>query len=116
MFLLKAHNSAQDDLELSCQEKKLIIERSVSKELVKSIPWRLVLSKPPVCALIASHFCYNWGIFILLTWMPTCYNQVSHPIYMLCCSISKQLDLFHYLFKIVMVCNFILEVSLYVLS
>ena len=23
-----------------------------------------------------SHFCHNWGTFILLTWMPTYYNQV----------------------------------------
>jgi ACS family sodium-dependent inorganic phosphate cotransporter len=22
------------------------------------------------------HFCHNWGTFILLTWMPTYYNQV----------------------------------------
>ena len=27
-------------------------------------------------ALILSHFCHNWGTFILLTWMPTYYNQV----------------------------------------
>ena len=40
------------------------------------IPWRLLLSKPPVWALIISHFCHNWGTFILLTWMPSYYNQV----------------------------------------
>jgi hypothetical protein len=26
--------------------------------------------------LIICHFCHNWGTFILLTWMPTYYNQV----------------------------------------
>ena len=41
-----------------------------------SIPWKLLLSKPAVWALIVSHFCHNWGTFILLTWMPTYYNQV----------------------------------------
>jgi ACS family sodium-dependent inorganic phosphate cotransporter len=46
------------------------------KEPVTSIPWKLILSKPPVWALIVSHFCHNWGTFILLTWMPTYYNQV----------------------------------------
>jgi len=29
-----------------------------------------------VWALIVSHFCHNWGTFILLTWMPTYYAQV----------------------------------------
>ena len=43
---------------------------------VGQIPWRLILSKPAVWALIVSHFCHNWGTFILLTWMPTYYNQV----------------------------------------
>ena len=42
------------------------------------IPWKLLLSKRAVWALILSHFCHNWGTFILLTWMPTYYNQV-HP-------------------------------------
>ena len=41
-----------------------------------SIPWRLLLSKPAVWALIICHFCHNWGTFILLTWMPSYYNQV----------------------------------------
>jgi hypothetical protein len=40
-----------------------------------AIPWKLLLSKPAVWALIISHFCHNWGTFILLTWMPTYYNQ-----------------------------------------
>jgi ACS family sodium-dependent inorganic phosphate cotransporter len=29
-----------------------------------------------VWAIIVCHFCHNWGTFILLTWMPTYYNQV----------------------------------------
>lgn len=43
---------------------------------LSAIPWRLLLSKPATWALIISHFCHNWGTFILLTWMPTYYNQV----------------------------------------
>jgi ACS family sodium-dependent inorganic phosphate cotransporter len=40
------------------------------------IPWKLLLSRKEVWAIIACHFCHNWGTFILLTWMPTYYNQV----------------------------------------
>jgi ACS family sodium-dependent inorganic phosphate cotransporter len=40
------------------------------------IPWRLLLSRREVWAIIVCHFCHNWGTFILLTWMPTYYNQV----------------------------------------
>ncbi|XP_019188601.1 PREDICTED: sodium-dependent phosphate transport protein 1, chloroplastic [Ipomoea nil] len=76
VWLSKAHSSPLDDPELLPEEKKLILRNSVSKEPVKSIPWKLILSKPPVWALIVSHFCHNWGTFILLTWMPTYYHQV----------------------------------------
>ncbi|KAK3161018.1 hypothetical protein QOZ80_1BG0070570 [Eleusine coracana subsp. coracana] len=72
----KAHSSPDDDPELSKAEKRHILGGSTLKEPVTSIPWRLILSKAPVWALIISHFCHNWGTFILLTWMPTYYNQV----------------------------------------
>ncbi|KAK8565803.1 hypothetical protein V6N12_059355 [Hibiscus sabdariffa] len=76
LWLKKAHSTPNEDPELSKEEMKLIMGGSVSKEPVKVIPWRLILSKAPVWALIISHFCHNWGTFILLTWMPTYYNQV----------------------------------------
>ncbi|KAK8268985.1 hypothetical protein V6Z12_D11G100600 [Gossypium hirsutum] len=76
LWLRKAYSSPEEDPELSKEEKKLIMGGSISKEPVKVIPWRLILSKAPVWALIISHFCHNWGTFILLTWMPTYYNQV----------------------------------------
>lgn len=75
-WLSKAHSSPLDDPQLRPAEKKLIFANSFSKEPVEKIPWRLILSKAPVWALIVSHFCHNWGTFILLTWMPTYYNQV----------------------------------------
>ncbi|XP_062201748.1 probable anion transporter 4, chloroplastic isoform X2 [Phragmites australis] len=72
----KARSSPDDDPEISKAEKSHILGGSTLKEPVTSIPWRLILSKAPVWALIISHFCHNWGTFILLTWMPTYYNQV----------------------------------------
>ncbi|KAK9069111.1 hypothetical protein SSX86_013227 [Deinandra increscens subsp. villosa] len=76
LWLNKAYSSPLEDPELRPAEKKLIFQNRVSEEPVKSIPWGLILSKPPVWALITCHFCHNWGTFILLTWMPTYYNQV----------------------------------------
>ena len=43
---------------------------------VGDIPWKRLFSERAVWALIICHFCHNWGTFILLTWMPTYYNQV----------------------------------------
>ncbi|XP_073152044.1 ascorbate transporter, chloroplastic isoform X1 [Henckelia pumila] len=76
MWLSKAYSSPKEDPHLSMEEKALILGGSLSKEPVSEIPWKKILSKAPVWALIISHFCHNWGTFILLTWMPTYYNQV----------------------------------------
>lgn len=75
-FPFQAYSSPKDDPDLGAEEKRLILEGGVSKAPVSDIPWKLILSKAPVWALIISHFCHNWGTFILLTWMPTYYNQV----------------------------------------
>lgn len=71
-----AYSSPLEDPYLCAEERQFILGNSKPKERVESIPWRLLLSKPPVWALITSHFCHNWGTFILLTWMPTYYSQV----------------------------------------
>lgn len=76
LWLKKAYSSPKEDPELRAEEKRHILGGSISKEAVSFIPWKLILSKAPVWALIISHFCHNWGTFILLTWMPTYYNQV----------------------------------------
>ncbi|CAN8308944.1 unnamed protein product [Cochlearia groenlandica] len=76
LWLKYAYSSPKDDPKLSEEEKKVILGGSKPREPVTVIPWKLILSKPPVWALIISHFCHNWGTFILLTWMPTYYNQV----------------------------------------
>ncbi|KAF8017093.1 hypothetical protein BT93_H2342 [Corymbia citriodora subsp. variegata] len=76
LWLRKAYSSPKEDPGLTANEKRLILSGGMSKEPLSVIPWKLILSKPPVWALIISHFCHNWGTFILLTWMPTYYNQV----------------------------------------
>ncbi len=58
-------------------ELRYITSNTASSRPLESIPWRLLLSKPATWALIVCHFCHNWGTFILLTWMPTYYNQVG---------------------------------------
>ncbi|KAL2330289.1 hypothetical protein Fmac_017870 [Flemingia macrophylla] len=76
LWLTKAYSTPKDDPDLGVEEKMLILEGNASTAPVSDIPWKLILSKAPVWALIISHFCHNWGTFILLTWMPTYYNQV----------------------------------------
>jgi MFS family permease len=40
-----------------------------------SPPWRELLTKPAVWAVIVAHFCNNWSLYVLLAWLPTFVNQ-----------------------------------------
>ncbi|KAK9845365.1 hypothetical protein WJX81_004554 [Elliptochloris bilobata] len=76
LWSAQAESSPQEDARC-CEAERTYIEAStVKRRPAQEIPWRLLLSKAPVWALIVCHFCHNWGTFILLTWMPTYYNQV----------------------------------------
>lgn len=41
----------------------------------KAIPWLRILSSPPLWGVLVAHFCNNWGMFGLLTWMPSYLNK-----------------------------------------
>lgn len=41
------------------------------------IPWRLLLSKPAVWALIVNHFCSNWVLYVLLAWLPSYFRDTQ---------------------------------------
>ncbi|XP_075233630.1 sialin-like isoform X2 [Lycorma delicatula] len=40
------------------------------------VPWRKMLTSTPVWAVIVTHFCGNWGMFTLLTELPTFLHEV----------------------------------------
>ncbi|KAL0020084.1 hypothetical protein WJX79_009250 [Trebouxia sp. C0005] len=71
-----ASSSPAVDNKISKEERDYITSKTIKQREGTQVPWKLILSKRPVWALILSHFCHNWGTFILLTWMPTYYNQV----------------------------------------
>lgn len=37
----------------------------------KVVPWGVFLRSKPVWAIIVAHFCYNWGYYTLLAWLPS---------------------------------------------
>ena len=42
----------------------------------RSVPWGKFLCSVPVWAIICAHFCYNWGYYTLLAWLPS-YFELS---------------------------------------
>ncbi len=72
----RAASTPADDKDLSSAEKSYILANTTSQTKAATIPWGKLLSRKEVWAIIVCHFCHNWGTFILLTWMPSYYNQV----------------------------------------
>ena len=42
------------------------------------IPWRALLTHRAVWALIVNHFCSNWVLYLMLTWLPSYFRDVQH--------------------------------------
>lgn len=38
------------------------------------VPYRKFLKDPAVWALITAHFCFNWGYYTLLSWLPSYFD------------------------------------------
>jgi ACS family sodium-dependent inorganic phosphate cotransporter len=41
----------------------------------RAIPWGQLLRLPAVWAIIVGHFASNWGLYVLLAWMPTYFKS-----------------------------------------
>lgn len=39
------------------------------------MPWGVFLRSPPVWAIIVAHFCFNWGYYTLLAWLPSYFEM-----------------------------------------
>jgi len=71
-----AHSSPNEDPFITPSEREYILRSKLFHAPAVEIPWKKLLSRIEVWTIIICHFCHNWGTFILLTWMPTYYNQV----------------------------------------
>jgi ACS family sodium-dependent inorganic phosphate cotransporter len=47
------------------------VAAQAERERDRRIPWRGILSKGPVWAIVIGHFANNWGLYVLLSWLPS---------------------------------------------
>lgn len=66
--------------ESTVQKEKhfLLKETNQNSEKLTSVPWKNLLTKTSFWALIVAHVCQNNAYYILLTWLPT-YFQENYP-------------------------------------
>jgi ACS family sodium-dependent inorganic phosphate cotransporter len=60
---------------ISAAELELINAGTSASDARAAAPWRRILSNRAVWAIIIAHFCNNWSLYVLLSWMPTFINK-----------------------------------------
>lgn len=74
----RAYDSPEKHPNLSPDERALLVRGETEQANTKTtIPWGKLLRAPAVWALIINHFCSNWGLYMLLAWLPSYFRQVQ---------------------------------------
>lgn len=60
---------------MTAAELAEIADGGTDQSEAQTVPWRALLSSGPVWAIIITHFCNNWSLYVLLSWLPTFVNK-----------------------------------------
>jgi MFS transporter, ACS family, solute carrier family 17 (sodium-dependent inorganic phosphate cotransporter), other len=44
----------------------------------RTVPWKLLSRTPAIWAIVISHFCHNWLLYVLLAWLPSYFKATFH--------------------------------------
>jgi ACS family sodium-dependent inorganic phosphate cotransporter len=61
--------------DVSTEEMATIAAGLTPQDDARQVPWKAILTCRPVWAIIVAHFCNNWSLYVLLSWLPTFVNQ-----------------------------------------
>ncbi|XP_046330784.1 sialin-like isoform X2 [Haliotis rufescens] len=79
IWTIFAHDQPDSTPGISDLERKYIsksLEESKKQPKARTTPWRAIFSSGPVWAIIIAHTCGNYGIYMLLTQIPTYMKEV----------------------------------------
>jgi len=80
VWIVCAYDNPLDNPRLSADERALLAPLQSTRapaQAAPDVPWRKLLALPPVWALIVNHFCSNWGLYMLLAWLPSYFRKAQ---------------------------------------
>jgi ACS family sodium-dependent inorganic phosphate cotransporter len=60
---------------VNAAERELIASESGIESAAAAVPWRRLLSHSAVWAIVVNHFCSNWMLYVLLSWLPSYFRS-----------------------------------------
>ena len=62
----------------STVERELLLANARPVQSGEPVPWRRLLVRVPVFALVCGHFASNWTLYVLLAWLPSYFREALH--------------------------------------
>ena len=67
----QAADKQQQQQQAAAAGKQQAAAAAPGKQRHEPVPWGEFLRSPPVWAVTVAHFCFNWGYYTLLAWLPS---------------------------------------------
>jgi ACS family sodium-dependent inorganic phosphate cotransporter len=77
IWYYKSTDDPKDYPGISEEELNTLEPLSADKDADKDIPWKKMLSHRAVQVLFFNHFCVNWGLYIMLAWLPSYFRDTQ---------------------------------------
>jgi ACS family sodium-dependent inorganic phosphate cotransporter len=71
IWFLKAADIPEECAGITTDELAMIAADRASAPLAESVPWAAILREQSVWAIVIAHVCNNFGLYIILLWLPT---------------------------------------------
>ncbi len=77
VWLTQVHNDPHSDPRVAKEERGLL-PPPLPRGTRAPVPWRRLLVRPQVLAVIVGHFAATWNLYVLLSWLPSYFRDVQH--------------------------------------
>jgi ACS family sodium-dependent inorganic phosphate cotransporter len=74
-WLARISNDPGDDRRITAQELRLLQADTQIEQVPSGASLRRLLVKSPVWAIFVAHFCNNWGLYLLIAWLPSYFRD-----------------------------------------
>jgi ACS family sodium-dependent inorganic phosphate cotransporter len=74
-WLARISNDPADDRHITAQELRLLQADTELEQVPVGASLRRLLAKSPVWAVFVAHFCNNWGLYLLIAWLPSYFRD-----------------------------------------
>lgn len=78
VWWIAVSNDPARDPHMTPGERELLRATTPPPAPAGPVPWRALLLRVPVAAMVASHFATLWVLYFLLAWLPSYFRDVQH--------------------------------------